>query len=97
MRMPLIKPSGPPTASLGRATSNAVVPAMYPMARTLPPTQNRPRNHAARILDFVAHGAAGFNAAERKEYARPEDGILQRQVRNQAAGQPRCVAEPNRP
>src|ERR1700731_1236063 len=38
-RIPLMNPSGPLTDELGIAISSAKVPAMYPMASTLPPTR----------------------------------------------------------
>ena len=46
--------------------------------------QNRPGNGPSRVLDFVAHGAAGFNAAKREEDPRPEHGIIKRPVRGEA-------------
>ena len=40
--------------------------------------QDRPGNCLPRILDFVAHGAAGFDPAECKEDSGPEDGVIDR-------------------
>ena len=48
--------------------------------------EDSPGNGAARVLDFIAHGGGALDGRESEEDAGPEDGVVERPVRDEAGG-----------